>query len=512
MYIFLSHSSKDAEIAQKLCDVIESNNTKCFLAPRDIRSGYEYASEIVSGIDKSNALLLVLSENSNNSPHVLREIERAVTKSIPIIVYKLEDVKLTKSMEYFLMTHQWLNYKKGDYTDVIDCINNLKPNVATPVAASSDSSNDNVSVAPVTAPNAKPKRKKYILPIVIALSALVISGAIIAGTFILKHDKETGTKVSEETTGNIDTTESSENTTTKPSEDVTTTAPSEDDTTSAENTTTEENNNAVAAEVELGDTIIFGRYNDADIIWKVLKINDDGKTAILISDKVLTMKGFDGADGGHAGYYNGESQTWQDSLARTDMEVRAITWGNGSWELSTIRTWLNSEKEYVEYQGCAPTDASFSEFKNGYSNEPGFLYNFTDEEREAIVETTISTKGNILSDKDTVITQDKVFLLSVDELKWFEGTGISVYATPTPQAVENNQDLSYRDIIQGVYKTDTILWWLRDPVDNDSAKCYTVSIETTSNITDDSFLVNVEGWGIRPAITVDLTSALIQPE
>ncbi len=502
MYIFLSHSSKDAAIAQQLCEVIESNNAKCFLAPRDIRSGYEYASEIVYGLDKSDALLLVLSENSNNSPHVLREIERAVTKSIPIIVYKLEDVKLTKSMEYFLMTHQWLNHQKGNFTDVINCINNLKNSAEAPVAFS-DSTTENESSAPVTPTAAKPKRRKYTLPVVIALSAVLIAGAIITATFILKHDNETGTKTSEETTGNIDTTESSEDTTPSPSEENTN--PDED-------TTTEGNNNTVATKVELGDTIIFGRYNDADIKWKVLKINDDAKTAVLISDKVLTIKGFDGADGGRCGYYNGESQTWQDSLARTDMEIRAITWGNGNWELSTIRTWLNSEKEYIEYPICAPTATSFSEYKNGYSNEPGFLYNFTEEERSAIVETTITTKGNVISDEDTIVTTDKVFLLSLDELEWFEGTGISVYAVPTPQAVNNNEDFSYRDIIQDVYKTDTILWWLRDPVEGDSAKCHMVSIETAPNITTDSYLVCVEGWGIRPAITVDLTSDLIKAE
>lgn len=507
MYIFISHSSKDATIAQQLCEVIESNNAKCFLAPRDIRSGYEYASEIVNGLDKSNALLFILSENSNNSPHVLREIERAVTKSIPIIVYKLEDVVLTKSMEYFLMTHQWLNYKNGDYTDVINCINNLKDSTTT---AFSGRTTENASSTPITPSATKPRRRKYILTSVIALSAILIAGAIIAGTFILKHDNETGTKDKEETIANIETGESSEDTTSAPSEE--TTNSDEETTNYDEDTTTGGNNNAVATKVELGDTIIFGRYNDADIIWKVLKIASDGKTAVLISNNILSMKGFDSADGGHAGYYNNESQWSQNSLAHTDMDIQAIAWGNSSWELSSIRTWLNSEKEYVEYQGVAPTDTSFSDFKNGYSNESGFLYNFTEEEREAIVETTISTKGNILSDKDTIVTKDKVFLLSSNELEWFEGTGISVYAIPTTQAVSNNQDFTYRDIVQGVYKTDTNLWWLRDPVDNYSSKCYLVNAETMPNLINDSNYVCVEGYGIRPAITIDLTSELIKVE
>ena len=61
MRIFISHSSKDAEIAREVCDLLEQQSCTCFLAPRNIRSGYEYAEEIVNGIDSSDILLLLLS-------------------------------------------------------------------------------------------------------------------------------------------------------------------------------------------------------------------------------------------------------------------------------------------------------------------------------------------------------------------------------------------------------------------------------------------------------------------
>lgn len=109
MHIFLSHSSKDAEEARRVCELLEQNDIPCFIAPRDIRLGKEYAEEIVDGIDQAAAVILLLSEEANKSPHVLREVERAVSRSIPILVYKLEEVTLSKSMEYFLMTHQWMN-------------------------------------------------------------------------------------------------------------------------------------------------------------------------------------------------------------------------------------------------------------------------------------------------------------------------------------------------------------------------------------------------------------------
>lgn len=509
MYIFLSHSSKNADVALSICRTLESNDYKCFLAPRDIRSGYEYAAEIINGIDRSDVLLLILSKESNTSPHVLREIERAVSKSIPIIVYKLENVELTSSMEYFLMTHQWLNANKSNHKELLVCMNNLKNNTHI---KSDDAQED------ATSPTTN-NRKKSPLPLVIIISALVISSAILIGTLILKYGKDKpdsgdtlteNISVSDEDTSNNSTSQSDETTTQPSSEEMTSSeeaTSSEETSSSSEEATTPPSTSV--ADVKIGDKIILGKYNDADIVWQVLKIADDGKTAVLISKDVLTMKGFDGADGGCAGYYEGKSQSWQDSPARTDMKIRAVTYGNSSWELSTIRTWLNSSKEYVEYEGARPTDKSFSDYKNGYSEESGFLYNFTEDERSAIVETTINTKGSLLSDKDTVVTKDKVFLLSMDELDWFKGSGISVYATPTPQAISLNQDYTYREQLVNGYKTNTIFWWLRDPVEDDSAKCHMVSVDLTENLTT-SYLVCVEGWGIRPAITVDLTSEVIK--
>lgn len=112
--IFISHSSTDEKEAKKICDYFERNYISCFIAPRDIKVGASYAEELLDGIDNSKILLLMLSNESNNSPHVLREVERAVSHSIPIVVYRLEFVELSKSMEYFLMTNQWREIKKSD--------------------------------------------------------------------------------------------------------------------------------------------------------------------------------------------------------------------------------------------------------------------------------------------------------------------------------------------------------------------------------------------------------------
>ena len=79
------------------------------IAPRDITPGREYGEAIIDAIENSKALLLIFSEYSNESPHVLREVERAVSKKVPAIAYRISNTTPCKSMEYFLLSNQWLN-------------------------------------------------------------------------------------------------------------------------------------------------------------------------------------------------------------------------------------------------------------------------------------------------------------------------------------------------------------------------------------------------------------------
>ena len=504
MYIFISHSSNDAEIAQELCSVLESNGSQCFLAPRDIRSGFEYAAEIINGIDRADAMLLLLSNTANNSPHILREIERAVSKSIPIIVYKLEEVTLTKSMEYFLMSHQWLNSEKGTHKQLLNCIENLKNSMQTQCVPPT-----------VTPSNISTSKKSNKLPIIItsavAATVVIIASLILFFTFSSDEcdsDNNTTAFVADSNTSDEPATDTqvSETTTAGDSEEDST------EETSTEETSTKDNTNiTVNSDIELGDTVVFGRYNDADIYWKVIKISDDGTEAVLIARELLTFKAFSAAPSGKC-YYDGKtSYIGSDGKVLADnLELQAYVKGNSDWSTSTIRTWLNSDSDCVDYKDVIPTANAMSDRKNGYNSEAGFLYNFSDEEIAAIKETTIETKGNALSDTEVVTTTDRVFLLSIDELEWLNNAGVSMYATPTAAAIEKNESPWYREYCLEIYYTDCCFWWLRDPVDGKSSECYVASFTNISEELYYPYIVAVEDFGIRPAITVDLTSDCIK--
>lgn len=258
--------------------------------------------------------------------------------------------------------------------------------------------------------------------------------------------------------------------------------------------------NKVPATMEVGDTITFGTYNNEEIEWRVLKLSEDGKEAVLISKNILCMKAYDAAESGRCSYDKEGNRYLKGSAAEINQRLQVLVWGNNDWSLSNIRTWLNSSDEVVKYDDQAPTAAAMAEGKNGYNNEPGFLYGFREEEIEAIKEVENVTSGNKLSGQDTIVTKDKVYLLSLDELKWFEEAGMSLLAEPTKAAIANDGTEWYLYDME-IYPAKTYYWWLREPVKEASAKCYIVGNgKEEENIY--KMDVSLEGFGIRPVITV----------
>jgi len=107
--VFISYSSKDKPVADAVCATLESNGVRCWIAPRDVAPGVAYAESLVNGLSHSRLMVLVFSANSNRSPQVLREVERAVSKGLPILPLRIEDAPMSQEMEYYISSQHWLD-------------------------------------------------------------------------------------------------------------------------------------------------------------------------------------------------------------------------------------------------------------------------------------------------------------------------------------------------------------------------------------------------------------------
>jgi len=107
--VFISYSSSDKATADAMCATLESRGIRCWIAPRDVLPGMDYGEALIDALNESKILVLIFSSNSNDSPQVMREVERAVSKGIAIIPFRIEDVPPSKKMEYFISSPHWLD-------------------------------------------------------------------------------------------------------------------------------------------------------------------------------------------------------------------------------------------------------------------------------------------------------------------------------------------------------------------------------------------------------------------
>jgi len=107
--VFISYSNIDKDAANTVCSILEEKGIKCWIAPRDITPGLPFAEAIIDGIKSSKVFILVYSSNSNRSSQVIKEVDRAVHHGLSIINLRLENIPLSKQLEYYISDVHWLD-------------------------------------------------------------------------------------------------------------------------------------------------------------------------------------------------------------------------------------------------------------------------------------------------------------------------------------------------------------------------------------------------------------------
>jgi TIR domain len=116
---FISHAHEDIGIVDQFVSAVESKGATCWVAPRNVPAGADYAPAIIEGIRGSLAFLLLHSENGDTSPHVTREVDRAINFDKIIIPVRLDTTPLSDAMEYRLCTVQWVEAGVPPNLDVL---------------------------------------------------------------------------------------------------------------------------------------------------------------------------------------------------------------------------------------------------------------------------------------------------------------------------------------------------------------------------------------------------------
>ncbi len=107
--VFISYSSKNINIAQAVVEDFESHNIKCWYAPRDVEPGKEWVSAITEALEKTKILVLIYTEESNESRQVMNEIALQFNANKPIVPFRISDVAMSREIGYYLTRVHWFD-------------------------------------------------------------------------------------------------------------------------------------------------------------------------------------------------------------------------------------------------------------------------------------------------------------------------------------------------------------------------------------------------------------------
>ncbi len=107
-HVFVSHSHDDSPAADLIVKALEERGVVCWIAPRDVDAGGSYAESIINAIESASCFVLIYSQSSNVSSHVMREVERALKFGVNIVPVRFDDSTPSKSLDYLLATVHWL--------------------------------------------------------------------------------------------------------------------------------------------------------------------------------------------------------------------------------------------------------------------------------------------------------------------------------------------------------------------------------------------------------------------
>jgi hypothetical protein len=193
--VFLCYATENSEAVNTLCNALEREGMQCWMAPRDIDPGVAYASSIVRAISSARLFVLVFSHFANASPHVSRELERAVNMKVPIVPLLIEDTEPSDEIAYYISSTQWHIAHppplEGHLTGILETIRRglartgeYAPSPGQDLAGAADprSADDNAL------PNATERAKRRIPLVAVVTAAVLTAAAALAAILLLTGD------------------------------------------------------------------------------------------------------------------------------------------------------------------------------------------------------------------------------------------------------------------------------------------------------------------------------------
>ena len=108
-FLFVSHVTEDRVAALEIVGELERRGIPCWIAPRNIEPGKPFDDEIAAALDRCRAMLLVFSDQCNESEYIRREVTVAGESHKVIIPFRIEDAQPRRGLRVRLSDLHWLD-------------------------------------------------------------------------------------------------------------------------------------------------------------------------------------------------------------------------------------------------------------------------------------------------------------------------------------------------------------------------------------------------------------------
>ncbi len=140
--VFISYATPDAAVAFRVCEYLEGEGLKCWIAPRDVstRAGTPWADEIALAIETTEVVLVVVSSRTNASDHVPKELDAAVRNRKRLLPVVLDEAaSISRGIAYYIGNLQWVVSSRAGLDGTLPLVT---------AAARNDPNWEQVTVAP----------------------------------------------------------------------------------------------------------------------------------------------------------------------------------------------------------------------------------------------------------------------------------------------------------------------------------------------------------------------------
>jgi hypothetical protein len=108
--LFLSYSRKDHQLAEQVGSILRALRFNVWQDSSSIETGADWPDQLAAGIEESDVVLFLASENSASSPYCSKEIAHATNLRKPLITVHLDEAELPKKIAFLVSDsqHLWL--------------------------------------------------------------------------------------------------------------------------------------------------------------------------------------------------------------------------------------------------------------------------------------------------------------------------------------------------------------------------------------------------------------------